>query len=110
VQGLLPPSDNSIAVNNNNNNNNNNLAKTITDKQNKYQELANEISFYVEAKRSSSDADRNIIYGSNSKVTITKSKKTQLASRYIYIYIYIYIQKSVILGTCLTVRKVLNYK
>ena len=31
--------------NNNNNNNNNahNLAKTITDKQNKYQELANEI-------------------------------------------------------------------
>ena len=29
--------------NNNNNNNNINLAKTITDKQNKYQELANEI-------------------------------------------------------------------
>jgi len=47
------PSHNSIAVNNNNNNNNNlidiivpntqNLAKTITDKQNKYQEVANEI-------------------------------------------------------------------
>jgi len=34
-----------IKTNNNNNNNNNthNLAKTITDKQNKYQELANEI-------------------------------------------------------------------
>jgi hypothetical protein len=32
-----------LTVNNNNNNNNNNLAKTITDKQNRYEELANEI-------------------------------------------------------------------
>ena len=40
---------------NNNNNNNNN---------------------YVEAKGSTSDPDSNIIYGSNSKVTITKSSKT----------------------------------
>jgi hypothetical protein len=31
---------------------------------------------YVEAKCSSSDPDSNIIYGSNSKVTITESKKT----------------------------------
>ena len=31
---------------------------------------------YVEAKCSSSDPDINIIYGSNSKDTITKSKKT----------------------------------
>jgi hypothetical protein len=31
---------------------------------------------YVEVKRSSSDPDRSIIYGSNSKVTITKYKKT----------------------------------
>jgi len=31
---------------------------------------------YVEAKGSTSDPDRNIIYGSNSKVTITKSNKT----------------------------------
>ena len=44
--------------NNNNNNNNNN---TIG---------------YVEAKHSTSDSDSNIIYGSNSKVTITKSKET----------------------------------
>ena len=49
------------AVNNNNdninNNNNNNMC-------------------YVEAKGSTSDADSNTIYGSNSKVTITKSNKT----------------------------------
>ena len=52
-----------------------NLAKIITDKQNKYQELANKMC-YVEAKGSTSDPDSNIIYGSNSKVTITKSNKT----------------------------------
>ena len=52
-----------------------NLAETKTGKQNKYQELANEMC-YVEAKGSTSDPDSNIIYGSNSKVTITKSNKT----------------------------------
>jgi len=31
---------------------------------------------YAEAKHSSSDPDRNSIYGSNSKVTTAKSKKT----------------------------------
>ena len=31
---------------------------------------------YVEAKHSTSDADSDIIYGSNSKVTVTKSKET----------------------------------
>jgi len=56
--------------------NTHNLAKTITDKQKKYQELANEIMCYVEAKSSKSDPDSNIIYGSNSKVTITKSNNT----------------------------------
>jgi hypothetical protein len=56
--------------------NTHNLAKTITDKQNKYQELANEIKCYVEAKYSTSDPDSNIIYGSNTKVTITESKET----------------------------------
>ena len=45
-----------------------NLVKTITDKHNKYKELSNEIC--------ASDPDSNIIYGSNSKVTITKSNKT----------------------------------
>jgi hypothetical protein len=55
--------------------NTHNLAKTITDKQNKYQELANEICA-VEAKHGSSDPVSNIVYGSNAKVTIAKSKKT----------------------------------
>ena len=41
---------------------------------------------YVEAKGSTSDPDSNITYGSNSKVTITKSNKTELAHEYIYIY------------------------
>ena len=31
---------------------------------------------YVEAKHSTSNPDSNIIYGSNSKFTITKSKET----------------------------------
>jgi len=44
-----------FAFNNNNNNNNNVLC---------------------EAKGSTSDPDSNIIYGSNSKVTVTKSNKT----------------------------------
>jgi len=39
---------------------------------------------YVEAKCSSIDPDSNIIYGSNSKITITKSKKTWLAPEYKY--------------------------
>ena len=55
--------------------NTHNLAKTITDKQSKHQELANEICD-VEAKGSRSDPDSNIIYRSNSKVTITQSNNT----------------------------------
>jgi hypothetical protein len=51
------------------------LAKIITEKQEKYPELTNE-TCYVEAKYSTSDPDSNFIYGSNTKVTITKSKET----------------------------------
>ena len=54
--------------------NTHNFAKTITDKQNKYQELANEICAMW--KQNAAQVIPNIIYGSNSKVTITKSKKT----------------------------------
>ena len=39
---------------------------------------------YVEAKGSTSDPDSNTIYGNNSKVTNTKSNKTELAPQYIY--------------------------
>jgi len=38
----------------------------------------------VEAKGSTNDPDSNIIYGSDSKVTITKSNKTLLAPEYIH--------------------------
>ena len=38
----------------------------------------------MEVKCSSSHPDSNIIYGSNSKVTFTKSKKTWLAPEYVY--------------------------
>jgi len=47
----------------------------ITEKQSKYKELGNEIVRDVEAKHSTSDPDSNIIFESNSKVTITKSKE-----------------------------------
>ena len=40
---------------------------------------------HVDTKGSTSDPDSNIIYWSNSKVTITKSNNTQLAPQYIYI-------------------------
>ena len=56
--------------------NTHNLTKTITDKQNKYQELANEICAMWKQNTAPSDPVINIIYGSNPKVTITKSKKT----------------------------------
>jgi len=39
---------------------------------------------YVEAKCSTSDPDSNTIYWSNSKVTITKSEETWLASKYVH--------------------------
>jgi len=57
---------------------------------------------YVEAKDSKSDPDSNIIYGSNSKVTITKFS--------LHPNTYIQLQKPVILGTCSIVINFLNYK
>jgi len=56
--------------------NTHNLAKTVTGKQNKYQVLAKWNVCYVEAKGSTSDHDSNIIYRSNSKVTVTQSNNT----------------------------------
>ena len=41
--------------------------------------------YYVEAKCSTSDPISNIIYGSNSKFTVTKSREPKLESKYIYI-------------------------
>jgi hypothetical protein len=57
--------------------NTHNLAKIITEKQQKKNtESWRMKKCYVEAKYSTSDPDSNIIYGSNTKVTSTKSKDT----------------------------------
>ena len=63
------------------------------------------IIIIMEAKGSTSDPDSNIIYRSNSKVTIAKSNNTQPAPQYIYTA-----EKSVILGKCSIVRNFLNSK
>ena len=67
---------------------------------------------YVKAKGSTSDPDSNIVYVSNSQVTITEFNKTKLAPKYIHTYIHTYtqLQKSVILGTCSIVRNFSNHK
>ena len=52
--------------------NTHNLAKTITE----IPRTGERNMRYVEAKHSTSDPDSNIIYRSNSKFTITKSKET----------------------------------
>jgi hypothetical protein len=56
--------------------NRHNLAKTITDKQNKYQKLANKLCVIWKQNEAQVIPLSNIIYGSNPKVTIAKSKKT----------------------------------
>ena len=56
--------------------NTHNLAKTITDKQNKYQEMANEICAMW--KQNAAQVIPIAICGSNSEVTIIKSKRLNL--------------------------------
>jgi hypothetical protein len=56
--------------------NTHNLAKTITKKQNKYQELANEVRGIWKQDAVQSGPDSNLSHGNNSKVTVTKSKET----------------------------------
>ena len=70
-----------------------NLAKTLTDKQNKYQELANEICAMWKQ-----NAAQVIPIAISSMGVSPKSLS------------YIQMQKSVILGTCSIVRNFLNYK
>jgi len=80
---------------------------------------------YVKANGSTGDPDSNIIYGSNSKGTITSLTRLNLhpityvgslSSPYVHDArsqepkTYIQLQNSVILGTCSIVRNFLNYK
>jgi len=85
--------------------NTHNLVKTITDKQNKYQELANEICAVWKQK-----VAQVIPIVISSAGVIPKSLSQSLTRLNLHPNTYIQLQKSVILGTCPTVRNVFNYK
>jgi hypothetical protein len=75
------------------------LAKTVTDKQNKYQELANEI--YAMWKPNTAQVIPLVI---SSTGVIPKSLTQSLKRLNLHPNTYIQMQKSVILGTCSVVR------
>ena len=81
------------------------LAKTITDKQSKYQELANAICAMWQQK--AAQVMPTVI---SSTGVIPKSLSQSLISLNFHPDTYIQLQKSVILGTCSIVRNFLNYK
>jgi hypothetical protein len=85
--------------------NTHNLAKTITDKQNKYQELANEICAMWKQ-----NAAQVIPIVMSSTAVIPKSLSQSLERLHLHTNTNIQIQKSVILGTCSIVRNFLKYK
>jgi hypothetical protein len=85
--------------------NTHNLAKTITDKQNKYQELANEMCAMW--KQSAVQVIPTVI---SSMGVIPKSLSRSLKRLDLHPNTYIQMQESVILGTCSIVRIFLNYK
>ena len=85
--------------------NTHNLAKTITEKQNKYQELVNEICAIWEQK-----AAQVIPIVISSTGVIAKSLSQSLTRLNLHHNTYIQLQKSLILGTCSIVRIFLNYK
>ena len=84
--------------------NTHNLAKTITDKQNKYKELANEICATWNQKAA------QVIPIVISMGLIPKSLSKSLTRLNLHPNTYTQLQKSVILGTCSIVRNFLNYK
>jgi hypothetical protein len=79
--------------------NTNNLAKTIADKQNKYQEMANEICAMWKQR-----AAQVIPIVISSTGVIPKSLSQSLTRLNLHPNTYIQMQKSVILGTCSIVR------
>jgi predicted PurR-regulated permease PerM len=81
------------------------LAKTITNKQNKYQELANEVCAMW--KQNTAQVIPLVI---SSAGVIPKSLPQSLKRLNLHPNTYTQMQKSVILGTCSTVKKILNYK
>jgi hypothetical protein len=85
--------------------NTHNITKTIADKQNNYQELANEICVMWKQK-----AVEVIPIVISSTGVIPKSLSQSLKRLNLHPNTYIQMQKSVILGTCSIVRNFLNYK
>jgi hypothetical protein len=85
--------------------NTHNLAKTIADKQNKYQELANEICAMWKQK-----AVQVIPIVISSTGVIPTSLSLSLTRLNLHPNAYTQMQKSVILGTCSIVINFLNYK
>jgi hypothetical protein len=85
--------------------NTHNLAKTVTDKQKKYQELANEICAMW--KQNTAQVIPLVI---SSTGVIPKPLSQSLKRLNLHPNTYIQMQKSVILGTCSIVRNFLNYK
>jgi len=85
--------------------NTHNLAKTITDKQDKYQELANEICAMW--KQNTAQVIPLVI---SSTGVIPKSLPQSLQRLNLHPDTYTQMQKSVILGACSIVRNFLNYK
>jgi hypothetical protein len=85
--------------------NTHNLAKTITDKQNKYQELANEICAMWKQ-----NAAQLIPLVISSTEVIPKSLVQSLKRLNLRPNMYRQVQKSVNLATCSIVRDLLNYK
>jgi len=85
--------------------NTHNLAKTATDKQNKYQELANEICAMWKQNTA-----QVIPLVTSSRGVILKLLAQSLKRLNLHPDMYIQMQKSVILGTCSIVRNLLNYK
>jgi len=82
-----------------------NLAKTISDKQNKYQELVNEICSMWKQK-----AAQVIPIVISSTGVIPKSLPQNLTRLNLHPNAYVQMEKSVILGTCSIVRNFLNHK
>jgi hypothetical protein len=84
--------------------NTHNIAKTITDKQNKYQELANDICAMW--KQNTAQVIPIVI---SSTGVIPKSLSQSLKRLGLHPNTYIQMQKSVILGTCSIVINLLNF-
>ena len=85
--------------------NTHNLAKTITDKQNKYQELANEICAMW--KQNAAQGISTVIASTG---VIPKSLPQSLKRLDLQPNTYIQMQKSVILGTCSIIRNFLTFR